>query len=150
MMLFVGGNLIRRKGWGFAAMVTPVVLLVTGAGFFSFVLFREHLLGYISMLGTTPLMLAVIFGAAKISWSNPPNIRSLIRLRSLLISLLTQNLRLKVKPRSMWLELAREIWRIICSARIIGRFWIFSCHYPLYCCDLVSDHYRLAICGKSP
>lgn len=65
MMLFVGGNLIRRKGWGFAALVTPVVLLITGAGFFAFVLFRENLAGYIAMLGTTPLMLAVMFGAAQ-------------------------------------------------------------------------------------
>lgn len=65
MMLFVGGNLIRRKGWGFAAMVTPVVLLITGAGFFAFVLFRENLAGYIAALGTTPLMLAVFFGAAQ-------------------------------------------------------------------------------------
>jgi AAA family ATP:ADP antiporter len=65
MMLFVGGNLIRRKGWGFAAMVTPVVLLITGAGFFAFVLFRENLAGYIAMVGTTPLMLAVLFGAAQ-------------------------------------------------------------------------------------
>lgn len=65
MMLFVGGNLIRRKGWGFAALVTPVVLLVTGAGFFAFVLFRENLAGYIAMMGTSPLMLAVIFGAAQ-------------------------------------------------------------------------------------
>ena len=23
MMVFVGGNVIRRKGWGFAAQVTP-------------------------------------------------------------------------------------------------------------------------------
>jgi AAA family ATP:ADP antiporter len=65
MMLFVGGNLIRRKGWGFAAMITPVVLLITGTGFFAFVLFREHLAGYIAWIGTTPLMLAVIFGAAQ-------------------------------------------------------------------------------------
>lgn len=65
MMLFVGGNLIRRKGWGFAAMVTPVVLLITGAGFFAFVLFRENLAGYIATIGTTPLMLAVLFGAAQ-------------------------------------------------------------------------------------
>lgn len=65
MMLFVGGNLIRRKGWGFAAMVTPVVLLITGAGFFAFVLFRDNLGGYIAALGTTPLMLAVFFGAAQ-------------------------------------------------------------------------------------
>lgn len=65
MMLFVGGNLLRKKGWGFAAMVTPIVLMITGAGFFAFVLFRENLMGYITMLGTTPLMLAVLFGAAQ-------------------------------------------------------------------------------------
>lgn len=63
MMLFVGGNLIRNKGWGFAALVTPVVLLITGIGFFGFVIFRQSLLGYIEMLGTTPLFLAVLFGA---------------------------------------------------------------------------------------
>lgn len=65
MMLFVGGNLIRRKGWGFAAMVTPIVLLITGVGFFVFVLFREHMMTYLMMLGTSPLMLAVLFGAAQ-------------------------------------------------------------------------------------
>ncbi len=65
MMLFVGGNLIRQKGWGFAAAVTPVVLLITGAGFFSFVIFRDSLGGFIAALGSTPLFLAVFFGAAQ-------------------------------------------------------------------------------------
>jgi ATP:ADP antiporter, AAA family len=65
MMLFVGGNVIRRFGWGTAAMITPVVLLITGVGFFACVMFRENLAGLISMLGTTPLMLAVIFGTAQ-------------------------------------------------------------------------------------
>ncbi len=65
MMLFVGGNTIRRWGWTVAALITPVVLLATGAGFFSFVIFRDNLSGFISMLGTTPLMLAVIFGTAQ-------------------------------------------------------------------------------------
>lgn len=62
VMLFIGGYIIRRKGWGFAAMITPVVLVVTGGLFFAFVIFRDNLGGYIAMLGTTPLMLAVIFG----------------------------------------------------------------------------------------
>lgn len=62
VMLFVGGYIIRRLGWGFAAMVTPVVLFVTGGLFFGFVIFRDNLAGYIAMLGTTPLMLAVVFG----------------------------------------------------------------------------------------
>jgi AAA family ATP:ADP antiporter len=63
MMLFVGGNLIRHKGWKFAALVTPVVLLITGVAFFGFVIFRHLLEGYIALLGTTPLFLAVLFGA---------------------------------------------------------------------------------------
>lgn len=65
MMLFVGSNVIRLKGWGFAAMLTPVVLLITGVGFFGFILFQENLAGYIAMIGTTPVFLAVIFGAAQ-------------------------------------------------------------------------------------
>lgn len=64
MMLFVGGNAMR-KSWGFAAMFTPIVLLITGTAFFSFVLFKGSLTGLISVLGTTPLFLAVIFGAAQ-------------------------------------------------------------------------------------
>jgi ATP:ADP antiporter, AAA family len=63
MMLFVGGNVIRLKGWGFAALITPVVLLITGIAFFSFVVFRHHVEGYIAAIGTTPLFLAVLFGA---------------------------------------------------------------------------------------
>lgn len=65
MMLFVGGNVIRRFGWGVAAQITPVVLLITGVGFFVFVLFRDDLSGFIAMVGTSPLMLAVLFGAAQ-------------------------------------------------------------------------------------
>ncbi|MBN9377648.1 MAG: AAA family ATPase [Chlamydiales bacterium 38-26] len=61
-MMFIGGWITRKKGWGFAAMMTPIVLLVTGVAFFSFVIFRDNLAGFISYLGTTPLMLAVIFG----------------------------------------------------------------------------------------
>ncbi len=41
MMLFVGGNVIRKFGWGTAALITPVVLLITGVIFFALVLFRE-------------------------------------------------------------------------------------------------------------
>lgn len=65
MMLFVGGNVIRRFGWGRAALVTPIVLLVTGVAFFSFTIFRDNLTGFIASIGTTPLMLAVVFGTAQ-------------------------------------------------------------------------------------
>lgn len=65
MMLFVGGNVIRRKGWGFAAALTPIVLLITGILFFALILFKGNLSGFIAMLGTTPLTLAVIVGMAQ-------------------------------------------------------------------------------------
>ena len=65
MMLFVGSNVIRKLGWTTAALMTPIVLLVTGGAFFAFVIFKGSLTGMIATLGTTPLMLAVIFGMAQ-------------------------------------------------------------------------------------
>ena len=65
MFIFVSHNVIRRFGWTVAACVTPVVLLLTGVLFLNFVLFRDFLAGYLVMLGTSPLMLAVIFGATQ-------------------------------------------------------------------------------------
>lgn len=62
MMLFVGSNVLRRFGWGAAALFTPVALLLTGTGFFAFVIFRDNLAGMVAYLGTSPLVLAVIFG----------------------------------------------------------------------------------------
>lgn len=62
ILLLLSGPIIRRFGWGTAASITPLVLLITGVGFFAFVIFRDSLGGMISMLGTTPLMLAVVFG----------------------------------------------------------------------------------------
>jgi ATP:ADP antiporter, AAA family len=61
MMLFVGGNALR-KSWKLAAMLTPCVLLVTGTAFFCFVLYKDTLSVYTMAFGTTPLWLAVIFG----------------------------------------------------------------------------------------
>ncbi len=43
MMLFVGGNVLRRFGWKVGALWTPTILLVTGAAFFSFVIFGKHI-----------------------------------------------------------------------------------------------------------
>ncbi len=62
MMLFVGGNLLRKKGWTFTALLTPVMILVTGSLFFTFVIFKANLSPLVALLGTTPLMLAVVFG----------------------------------------------------------------------------------------
>lgn len=63
MVLFVGGNVIRKFGWLIAAEATPVVLLLTGIGFFIFVIFSDSMSWIINIFGFTPLMGAVIFGA---------------------------------------------------------------------------------------
>ena len=65
MMLFVGSNIIRKLGWLAGALVTPLVLLVTGFGFFNFVLFKEHTGWLTQLLGVSSLSLAVLFGAAQ-------------------------------------------------------------------------------------
>ncbi|MCH9811402.1 NTP/NDP exchange transporter [bacterium] len=62
MILFVGGNSIRKMGWRFSALITPVMVLITGGLFFAFMLFSDQLTGLVAVLGTSPLMLAVVFG----------------------------------------------------------------------------------------
>jgi AAA family ATP:ADP antiporter len=62
LMLFVSSNVVRRFGWTVAALVTPVVLLVTGAGFFGFIL-GERLFGpWFQRFAMTPLAVGVLFG----------------------------------------------------------------------------------------
>ncbi len=64
MALFVTGNVIRKCGWTISALVTPVMLFVTGILFFSFLLFRGGSVGtFAVLLGTTPLALGVFFGS---------------------------------------------------------------------------------------
>ena len=62
LMLFVTNNVIRRFGWTVAALITPVVLLVTGIGFFGFLLFEQAFTPLLAQYGTTPLAMAVLFG----------------------------------------------------------------------------------------
>lgn len=67
MMFFVTGNAVRKLGWKFAALITPVVLLITGGLFFFFMIFNSNvtIASMIATLGTTPLYLAVIFGMSQ-------------------------------------------------------------------------------------
>lgn len=62
MMLFIGGNLLRKKGWNFTALCTPIMILVTGGFFFIFVIFQSSLTPALAVLGLSPIMLAVVFG----------------------------------------------------------------------------------------
>lgn len=66
IMLMLAGRFIFNKfGWGVAALITPVTLLTTGAIFFSLALFPGFFEPIAHSLGTSPLMLAVLVGAAQ-------------------------------------------------------------------------------------
>lgn len=59
-------RIIERFGWTRTALITPVLMLITSAGFFAFMFFQ----GYVgsealAWLGATPLSIAVFFGAAQ-------------------------------------------------------------------------------------
>ncbi|MCE5317985.1 MAG: NTP/NDP exchange transporter [Parachlamydia sp.] len=59
-------RIINRFGWTRTALITPIMMLVTSAGFFGFFLFRDSMsLGMLAMAGATPLVIAVFFGAAQ-------------------------------------------------------------------------------------
>lgn len=62
--LFLCGNTIRRFGWTVAALMTPVIILVTSFGFFGGIFFKETLWfsSLMILLGTTPTAVVVMFG----------------------------------------------------------------------------------------
>uniref|UniRef100_A0A804U844 ADP,ATP carrier protein n=1 Tax=Zea mays TaxID=4577 RepID=A0A804U844_MAIZE len=62
-MMLLGRVILRKFGWGVAATITPAVLLLTGVGFFSLILFGEPLTPLMTKFGMTPLLAAVYVGA---------------------------------------------------------------------------------------
>ncbi|KAF6002099.1 hypothetical protein CCYA_CCYA11G3199 [Cyanidiococcus yangmingshanensis] len=65
IMMLASRIIFRRFGWGVAAMITPVTLGITGMLFFALTLFASQLSPMVAALGTTPLFLAVLVGAAQ-------------------------------------------------------------------------------------
>lgn len=63
LFMIIGSNILRSVSWRTAAMFTPVMMLVTGALFYSFVLFSGPLEPYVvALAGMTPLSMAVTIG----------------------------------------------------------------------------------------
>ena len=62
--IFISGSIIRRFSWTTSALISPLIILVTGIGFFFFFFFKDSSLASVSTLfGTTPLTLCVLFGS---------------------------------------------------------------------------------------
>lgn len=63
---FFTAKMISKFGWTKTALITPITLLLTSVGFFSFLFFGEPLSNTVmALIGTTPLAIAVFFGAAQ-------------------------------------------------------------------------------------
>ena len=60
--LFLSGNCLRYLGWTKTAMITPIILLVTSIGFFSFFFLKSTSFVSSFLLGFSPLNLVVLFG----------------------------------------------------------------------------------------
>jgi AAA family ATP:ADP antiporter len=59
-------KIIEKLGWTWTALITPIMMLITCAGFFSFLLFQDSWsMAVFAVIGTSPLAIAVFFGSAQ-------------------------------------------------------------------------------------
>lgn len=65
IMMLLGRSIFQRFGWRKAALVTPTMIGVTGLSFFALNIFAPAFVPVAAKLGTSPLMLAVLVGAAQ-------------------------------------------------------------------------------------
>ncbi len=65
VLIILCKGIVRRFGWFTGAILTPIVLLITGALFYAFVIFRVELDWITIAMGTTPVFMAVMIGAAQ-------------------------------------------------------------------------------------
>jgi len=61
--IFISGQMIRKFGWSATSLTTPIIFLVTSIGFFIFFFGHSTFMGILSQLGTSPLVLVVLFGS---------------------------------------------------------------------------------------
>jgi len=64
-MMIIGRWILTTFGWGVGALVTPIMLGSTGVAFFSLILFKDFFAPITASIGLTPLMMAVLVGAAQ-------------------------------------------------------------------------------------
>jgi len=69
VMSLMLARIINRFGWTKTALITPIIMLVTSVGFFSFLFYRNWAGEVILPFGASALFIAVMFGAAQNSLS---------------------------------------------------------------------------------
>jgi AAA family ATP:ADP antiporter len=63
--IFILGAVIRNFSWKLNALISPIIMITTGIGFFSFILFKDSGLAsnIAAWFGATPLAVGVFFGS---------------------------------------------------------------------------------------
>lgn len=62
LMALVGLHFVRRVSWKKSAMVTPILMSVTGIAFFTLILFEDTFNPLVTIFNTTPLLMALFMG----------------------------------------------------------------------------------------
>ncbi|HLD95472.1 MAG TPA: Npt1/Npt2 family nucleotide transporter, partial [Alphaproteobacteria bacterium] len=62
ILMLVGNNILRRFSWKSAALITPIMILVTSMVFFGFIMYSNNYNPFDSIMGTTMVMVAVVVG----------------------------------------------------------------------------------------
>ena len=65
VIMFIGSYILRKFSWKFAAFATPIMILVTGLLFFSFIIFDKFFENQFSFVLVSAAFFAVIFGAVQ-------------------------------------------------------------------------------------
>lgn len=65
LLMIVGNNILRRFSWFAAAMITPVMILVTSLIFFGVIMYSNDHSAFTPIMGTTMVMVAVLTGMAQ-------------------------------------------------------------------------------------
>ena len=66
VMTIIGNNIMRRHSWFVAAVITPIIILITGIMFFILVVFDDSIFAFFSNDSVmTPLAMAVSVGAVQ-------------------------------------------------------------------------------------
>ncbi len=63
IVMFVGSYILRKFSWKFAALVTPIIIFITGVLFFLFVIFETYFEHHFGLITVSFALLAVLFGA---------------------------------------------------------------------------------------
>ncbi len=66
VFMIVGANILRRFNWLTSAIITPLVIFITGIGFFTFVVFDDLVTSYmVIFILVNPVFIAIILGTVQ-------------------------------------------------------------------------------------